>query len=403
MSLRPPYQPWQKIAYTSEAYTALRPDAALPAVAVGTAPDVLPSDWVATEKIHGAQLQLYCRLLPAPPAAEDDASDESPPTLLPALGGGVLAVWPAKRSGWMSADEPFFGHVAAIVDAASALSRLADTLLRPAGSAAFLVLYGELFGGWYPSAAEAPKWKGAAAAGRTHSVGGASAVQEGVYYSSSRHFAVFDAAVGQLSGACGFVDFDVWSAAAAAAGVFTPPLLARGTYEAVAGVSEVFQSKVPAALTRLDGVVRAPLPSGTNFAEGVVLRPVGGRCNVALPKGGGAGRPFVKRKHGNFAEVEAELEGARGADPASLVQHVMLRCVNAPRIAAAVSKHGAPVGVPSAAYVTAVEDAVAADVADDFWSVASPAAQAAYAALKPEEMDAIDTDVRKAARSLLLT
>ncbi|WP_432968541.1 RNA ligase family protein [Dactylosporangium sp. CA-233914] len=169
--------------------------------------------WIATEKIHGAQLVV----------AHD---------------GAVLRV--GKRKAWLREDEPFFGWQLL----RGPLEHLARAALARGGSP--VRLYGELYGGHYPGSPPVP---------------GASAVQTGIWYSPGIRFALFDVVTGEGPA---WLYHEV-AEVAADGGVDVVPLLARGTRPAVDTVPIRFQTRVPAALglPPLDG----------NLAEGVVLRP----------------------------------------------------------------------------------------------------------------------------------
>nr|BFE57416.1 hypothetical protein GCM10020063_019420 [Dactylosporangium thailandense] len=169
--------------------------------------------WIATEKIHGAQLVI-------------------------AYDGTALRV--GKRKAWLRDDEAFFGWQLL----RSTLERAARAALGRGGTS--VRLYGELYGGHYPGADPVP---------------GASPVQTGVWYSPGIRFALFDAVTD---------DGPVWlyadlAAIAAESGVDVVPLLARGTRSTVDAVPIRFPTRVPAlhGLPPLDG----------NLAEGLVLRP----------------------------------------------------------------------------------------------------------------------------------
>lgn len=79
--------------------------------------------WVATEKIHGAQFMI-------------------------GVGDGEVAF--GKRKAWLADDEPFFGWQALRRELEHGARALCEALARPGT----LYLYGELFGGAYPSASD---------------------------------------------------------------------------------------------------------------------------------------------------------------------------------------------------------------------------------------------------------
>ncbi|MFI5916224.1 RNA ligase family protein [Dactylosporangium sp. NPDC051541] len=181
----------------------------IPAVLAGASS---AGPWIATEKIHGAQLVV-------------------------AYDGTVLRV--GKRKAWLRDDEPFFGWQLL----RSTLERTARVCLQ---SSKTVRLYGELYGGHYPGTPPEPA---------------ASPVQTGVWYSPRIRFALFDVVSD---------DGPAWlyselATAAAEGGADVVPLLARGTRSTVDAVPVRYPTRVPAmlGLPPLEG----------NLAEGVVLRP----------------------------------------------------------------------------------------------------------------------------------
>jgi Rnl2 family RNA ligase len=245
----------------------------------GTAVD---GAWVATEKIHGAQLVI--------------ASD-----------GRDLRV--GKRKAWLRSDEQFFGWQllrSRFEQAARAALALGGTAVR---------IYGELYGGAYPHPDVSP-------------VPGATAVQTGVWYSPDIRFAVFDVlshANRDDHGA--FVTYADAATIAADAGLDVVPLLGRGTRRVLDGLPVRFASHVP----QLHGL--PPLPS--NVAEGVVLRP-----DVRLAP---EHRPVLKLKIEEFDE--RRFDQSRPWNPQVLLPLAELRqvaqaLVNRPRLDSARSKVG---------------------------------------------------------------
>src|SRR5687767_3024442 len=105
--------------------------------------------WVATEKIHGANLVV----------ATDGTRD--------AIG---------KRKAWLADDEPFFGWQLLRNDLVVAARSI--RLALAISGASIVRLHGEIFGGAYPHPDVAP-------------VRGMSAVQGGVWYAPDIRFALF--------------------------------------------------------------------------------------------------------------------------------------------------------------------------------------------------------------------
>ena len=172
--------------------------------------------WVATEKVHGAQLVV-------------------------ATDGRALRF--GKRKAWLAPDEPFFGWQLLRAELAEA----ARCVRRLAGARGVVWLYGELFGGSYPHPDVAP-------------VAGMSAVQTGVWYAPDIRFALFDILVQDVL----LADSEIRTLAGPA-GLFVVPRAARGSRQEMERVSERGETRVPSCL----GLPRI----AGNVGEGLVLRP----------------------------------------------------------------------------------------------------------------------------------
>ncbi|GAA2338672.1 RNA ligase family protein [Dactylosporangium salmoneum] len=232
--------------------------------------------WIATEKVHGAQLVI----------AHD---------------GAALRV--GKRKAWLRDDEPFFGWQLL----RPALERTARAALRLGGPV--VRLYGELYGGHYPHP-DVP------------AVPGASAVQTGVWYAPDIRFALFDVLLGDPGVLCPYAEI---AGLAAAGGVDVVPLLARGPRREVDAVPVRFATRVPAlhGLPELDG----------NLAEGVVLRP-----DARLPLAGRpiVKHKIAEFDETRFGESRPWSPHVAAADVPALAAAL----VNPPRVASARSKAG---------------------------------------------------------------
>ncbi|MET7418690.1 RNA ligase family protein [Dactylosporangium sp. NPDC005555] len=237
--------------------------------------------WIATEKIHGAQLVV-------------------------AADGAVTRV--GKRKAWLGGDEPFFGWQL-LRPAFEQAARLAL-----ADGAATVRLYGELHGGHYPHPGVPP-------------VPGASAVQTGVWYSPGVRFALFDVLDHQRPDDPGvYRTYAAVAKVAEAAGLDVVPLLARGTRASLDAVPVRFRTLVPSGLPPIDG----------NLAEGVVLRP-----DAALAP---QERTVVKAKIEEFDEQRFDESlpwDPYTRIPVDDLARIAAGLVNPPRVAGARSKVGA--------------------------------------------------------------
>lgn len=198
--------------------------------------------WVATEKIHGAQLVV--------------ASD----------GETVLF---GKRKAWLAADEPFFGWQLLRNELEVAIAAAHAALGRDAA----IHVYGELFGGGYPHPDIEP-------------LPGLTPVQTGIWYAPTLRFAAFDLLVVPADDEPVFLAHEQLEALAEQVGLLTVPVLGRGTRR------ELFDLPVryPSTVAGLLG-----LPTlADNVAEGYVLKP-----DAELPA---RARPLVKHKIPEFDE-----------------------------------------------------------------------------------------------------
>ncbi|AKU94921.1 RNA ligase, phage-associated [Labilithrix luteola] len=172
--------------------------------------------WVATEKIHGANLVV--------------ATD------------GTLARV-GKRKVFLADDEPFFGWQLV----RSHLTQAARAIHAALGAKEIVHLYGEIFGGGYPHPDVVP-------------MRGIVAVQTGIWYAPDIHFALFDVVRGDE-----FLAHSEVEALAAEHGLFVVPLLGRGVRAELEALPVRFPSRVASLLG---------LPSlQDNIAEGFVLKP----------------------------------------------------------------------------------------------------------------------------------
>lgn len=240
------------------------------------------ANWVATEKVHGANLVV--------------ATD----------GRGVRV---GKRKAWLRDDEPFFGWQLL----RASLGEAALAAWRALGEGGTLRLHGELYGGAYPhpNVAEVP---------------GNMPVQTGVWYAPDIRFSLFDIQV-EGDGGAEFLAHRTVEALAAAHGIEPVPVLGRGSRGALEQLPVRFATRVPA----LHGLP----PIADNVAEGYVLKP-----DARMPV---ATRPAVKRKIPEFDD--ARFDDGAAWDPGARLSFDSLRTraaslMNPMRVATARSKVG---------------------------------------------------------------
>lgn len=248
----------------------------------------LPCEWVATEKVHGAN---FC--------FETDGA----------------AVEYASRTSRLGAGADFFNarttmpryHPFALE--AFRLARAREPSLRR------LLIYGEYFGGYYPGLPAAT---------------GLKKVQGGVAYSPEHHFYAFDVS---LDGR-GHMDFEEARALLLAAGfpLVAAPLRRGGLQELLEMEVETLRTALPALLGH------APLGQW-DIAEGVVIRPL---RESACPAGGE--RPMLKKKARAFWEATnqhgqaAKVRPQQAAGPVDAALERARAFVTENRLRAVISK-----------------------------------------------------------------
>jgi Rnl2 family RNA ligase len=212
------------------------------------------TDWVVTEKIHGANFSM-----------STDGSE----------------VRFAKRKEFLPPGEDFFDYQS-LKDKLENQTKEIFQILRTERTALQKVtIYGELFGGEYPHP-DVP------------TVAYLQAVQTGVYYSPKIEYCAFDITIEEKSKSLEriYLDFDKALAIFQQVAMMYAKPLFIGKYEEALLYNNEFDSTISAAL----GLPK--LPNG-NKAEGVVIKPV---KSIYVETSKGKFRPIIKRKIPEFAE-----------------------------------------------------------------------------------------------------
>ncbi len=246
------------------------------------APAASGARWVATEKVHGANLVV-------------------------ATDGGRVRI--GKRKAWLSDDEPFFGWQLL----RASLEHAAMHVWRSLDAPRSIRLHGELYGGHYPHPDVAP-------------CAGFSPVQSGVWYAPDVRVAVFDIQIDRGDAPLFLSHRDV-EALSTDAGFETVPVLGRGSKATLDLLPVRFVTRVPSML----GLP----PIADNVAEGYVIKPdAESRVDA---------RPAVKRKIPEFDE--GRFDDGAAWDPRVTVSPSVLcaravSLINLARLASARSKVG---------------------------------------------------------------
>lgn len=239
--------------------------------------------WVATEKIHGANMVV----------ATDGTS-----------------VRFGKRKAWLDERESFFGWQLLRASLTAAVVQAHRSL----GAPGVLRVYGELFGGRYPHPEVA-------------AVPGCAPVQTGIWYAPDLRFAAFDALWAPDDGDETFLAWSALVALGEGCGVAVVPVLGVGARSELRALPVRYESRVAPALELL-------LIAG-NVAEGFVLKPEGAMAPAL--------RPMAKHKIQEFDEQDFKGALPWPADARlSLDELITLgrRLINPPRRASARSKLG---------------------------------------------------------------
>ena len=212
------------------------------------------TDWVVTEKIHGANFGIVT-----------DGSE----------------VRFAKRKEFLQPDEDFFDYQSLKSHLAYQAKEIFKILQTEQNPLLKVFVYGELFGGEYPHP-DVP------------AVPHVQAVQTGIYYSPKIEYCAFDMAV-EIKGslvARDYLDYDKALNLFQQVGIMGAKPLFRGRYEEALAYSPEFDSTIPA----LFGLPKLPF---RNPAEGIVIKPI---RSIYVETSKGKVRPILKIKIPEFSE-----------------------------------------------------------------------------------------------------
>jgi Rnl2 family RNA ligase len=264
--------------------------------------------WVASEKIHGANLCIC-------------------------TDGIEMSV--AKRRAVLDAGDPFFGYKRAIAPLVPAVR----ALVRQLDGAAWVLVYGELFGGHYPHP-------------RVAAVDGLEPVQTAIHYCPDVRFCAFDLAIVDAAGEGRFLSYRRAADLFMSCGIPVAPTLRTGRFDELLELPVTFATRVPEQLG---------LPAlADNWAEGMVIKP----WDLEAPLGDA--RYVLKRKRPAFAETREELPAASFAvasvgDALEVAEAALTAMLTEQRVQSAISK----VGLPHPGDPAAGVDAIAAEVLAD--------------------------------------
>lgn len=226
--------------------------------------------WIVTEKIHGSNFAIYFR-------------------------DGNISF--SKRNAILNDYEWFYNYQSIKDKLIKNIKELHDII-----DSDNFVVYGELFGGWYPDNPE--EWNGAM--GKRINKSGACtvpfedrAIQEGIYYSPNIEYIVFDVAIIKED-KIDFVTYSKMVSLLSKTGFNFTKLLFTGNLSSALKFNLNFNSTIPSSLGH------KKLKPGTNIAEGIVIKPL--VDHYVKDKNGIERRCIIKIKHPNFKETHDSFD-----------------------------------------------------------------------------------------------
>lgn len=261
------------------------------------------TDWVVTEKIHGAN---FCIIADG------------------------YEVRFAKRKEFLQPNEDFFNHQSLENKLIHQVQEIFRVIQAKYPHTLRVSVYGELFGGEYPHP-DVP------------AVPGVQAVQTGIYYSPAIEYCAFDIAVEENGNPVkrDYKDYDKALKIFHQVDMMCAEPLFIGKYNEALAYNIEFESTIPALL----GLPKLPF---SNKAEGVVIKPV---KSIYVDTAKGKFRPILKRKISEFAEdsrFHQATKWNRQQEPTSYptsnnegwLKEIMLGLVTVSRLNNVISKIG---------------------------------------------------------------
>ena len=227
-------------------------------------------EWIATEKIDGSNFSVYSN--------------------------GKETKF-AKRTGFLKDDDWFYNYQSISLELSQKANKIYNLIkTKEDNNLKFIVIYGELCGGFYPE--DIKNWKGPIPS-RINDKGVViiplekRAIQEGVYYSDKIKHIVFDIALINTENKIKYLEYSEMVKKCEEVKLPYTPILSKGTLQKLLDYSLEFNSTIPSlfGLKCLEN----------NRAEGIVIRP-------SFWKGNGEDRPMLKRKNKSFTQFSGEFD-----------------------------------------------------------------------------------------------
>ncbi len=251
--------------------------------------------WFATEKIHGANFSIYF------------------------IDGQIKF---AKRNGFLEENEWFYNYQIIKPKLEKNIKLLSQKL-----GYKNIVVYGELFGGYYP-----PNPKTFNLTERINEKGFCivpfeqRAIQEGIYYSPNIEYIVFDIGLYSSLNQIEFLPYDVIiQLVSSIPGFLVAKPLITGTFDKVSNFDINFNSTIPEILGLEEFILK------TNIAEGIVIRPW---INQILAN---SSRCLIKIKNKKFLEVSDNFDLTLASKS---YQYILANLITQNRFNSVISKIG---------------------------------------------------------------
>jgi Rnl2 family RNA ligase len=264
-------------------------------------------EWIATEKIHGSNFSIYI-------------NDKS--------------VKCAKRNGFLEKDDVFYDYKYVIKNNADKLRKLYK-ILKEKHKFNYIIIYNELFGGWFPE--NAKNWEGPIKGGRISEDSkiiipqNLRAIQEGIYYSNQVDIIILDIVLVTLNGSENDADtsmsiygvpYNEIVKIVIEVGLKVTMPLVTGKLEKIMNYDINFDSTIPKYL----GYPHIE----HNTAEGIVIRPIdynqSGFCSIKIKN----------NKFSEICNVSSFNKFETGITPKSL----LMGMINVNRLNNVLSKSG---------------------------------------------------------------
>ncbi|MCP4134207.1 MAG: RNA ligase [bacterium] len=317
------------------------------------------TDWVVTEKIHGANFCVHSN-------------------------GKKIEF--AKRKELLSGNEDFFGYGTLKKTLLPKIENLFPILKEKNNTIAQISVYGELFGGEYPHPGVRPNST-------------VQAVQTGIYYSPNIEFSIFDIACIHDSGEKNYLDFNIFEQICIEFELFYSRALYTGSYEKALAYETGFRSTIPALLGFPE------IGGFDNKAEGIVIKPYN---NFYIKTQKGLMRPVLKIKIPQFSEdkrfQQAQKWTSSAAEPQksnhadiNINEHFfktnVLPLITKERLNSAISKTGR--------LTSKNKNKILKELTQDIQETLNDNLNNGYSSLKPAEKEQIDERIGKESAVLI--